>query len=180
MNYKKFEYQHKDVPALKKEIIFRCVFAGLFFLVFVWQFIAMIAKLSNTKLTGGMVVSTCLVMLLCLLFCALSLLYCIKANNIINVIKKTGKCVSSVDVMFNLKRDSFIRLYSIINAIITLIASLLLICSITYSILEIAFYANINYYIPLLAIICLTGFYSAYHIQVEINTMKNVEEFNAQ
>ena len=178
MNYRKFEYQHKDVPALKKEILFRCIFAGLFLLIFVWQFIAMIAKLSNTKLTAGMVLSTCLVMLLALLFAALSLLYCLKANNIINVIKKTGKCVSSVDMMFNLKRDSFIRLYSIINAIVTLIASLILISSITYSILEIAFYSSINYYIPLLAIICLTGFYSAYHMHIELNTMKYVEEFN--
>lgn len=179
MNYKVFEYHNKDIPFLKREIIFRSTFAMLFFATFVWQFISMIENINTGLLSVGKIVSSIFVLIACLLFSVLSILYVLKTLRVISVIKLKGKCVSSVEILFKLEKDSFIKLYSIITEILALIAAIVLICALTYSILEVSYYATLSYFLPLLITISLSAFYSVFHIRNEIKIVKTVEEFNA-
>ena len=178
MNFKVFEYHHKDVPALKKDITFRAIFALLFFVVFVWQLTTLLIKVINNSVHLGIIISSTIVLVVCLLFAVISLLYALKELRIIGAIKTRGKCVSSVDILHNLNKDSFIKLYSIVTEILAIATSLVLICAITYSILEISFYASVSFYLPLLLTICLTGYFSMFHIKNEMNIVKTVEEFH--
>ena len=148
MNSKKFEYLNKDMPFLKKDIAFRLMFALLYFAVFVWQFAALVIKIVNkATVSTPMIVSTIFVLLLTLLFSGLSLLYCFKSFKILGVVKKNGRCVSSVEILFNTSKKGFMKLYSIITEILAIVCSIVLLCSFIYSVLEIAYYANISYYI---------------------------------
>lgn len=178
MNFKVFEYQHKDIPFLKKDIVFRTVFAALFFSVFVWQLITLLINVLNNNIHLGITISSTIVLLICLLFTMISLLYALKELRIVSAIRTRGKCVSSVDILHNLRKDSFIKLYSIVTEILAVATSLVLVCAVTYSILEISFYSTVSFYLPLLLTICLTGYFSMFHILNEIKIVKTVEEFH--
>ena len=178
MNNKVFEYFRKDIPFLKKDITFKLIFAGLFLLTFIWQVISLVMTLAKNSYNIGMLISSIVVLILSLLFVALSLMYSLKNLRIISVIKKNGKCTSSVMLLYNIKKDSFIKLYSIITEILAVVISIVLICCITYSILEISYYSNISFYMPLLFTICLSGYYSMFHIRHEIKLVTAVEAYH--
>ena len=180
MNLKQFEYLNKDIPFLKKDIAFRITFTIIYFAVFVWQFISMATKsINKIYITLPMIISTVFVLLTCLLFAGLSLIYCFKSFKVLSIVKKQGKCISSVEILFNTKKSGFVKLYSYITEFLTIICSIVLLCSFIYSFLEIAHFSTISYYMPVLATICCTGLYSSYHINVEINIVKNVQMYNS-
>ena len=174
MNSKRFEYLNKDVPFLKKDITFRLFFALLYFTIFCWQFTSVIISNINKNFNLGMIVSSAFVLITCLLFSALSLLYAFKSMKVLSIVRKNGKCVSSVEILFNTDKKGFIKLYSIITEILSIVCSIVLLCSIIYSALQYSYLSSISYYLPLLATICLCGYYSSYHINTEIATVKNV------
>lgn len=179
MNLKNFEYLNKDIPFLKKELLFRSIFAVMFFAVFLIQFISMIKLLISQTLNIGMAISTTVVLLTCALFCLISIVYMLKTLNIIKTINNQGRCVSSVDILLNTKKDSFIKLYSIVCDILALVASIVLVCSFTYAILQASYYATTSYYLPLLVTISLSAFYSVFHIKNEIKTVQTVNQYNS-
>lgn len=178
MNNKVFEYFRKDIPFIKKDCLFRLIFSGLYLLIFVWQIITLIVNLAKKSYNIGMLISSVVVLVLCLLFIAISLMYSLKNIRIISVIKTRGKCTSSVFMLHNLKKDSYIKLYSVVTQILAVVISLVLICCITYSILEISYYSTISFYMPLLFVTCLTGYYSMIHIQNEIKLAQTVQEYH--
>lgn len=179
MHLKKFEYLHKDVPFLKKDLGFRVFFILLFIAVFAWQFISILMQDFSTSVNIPMLISSVAVLLISLMFITLNLMYSFKNFKVLSVIKKQGRCISSVDILFNTKKSGFVYLYSLITKALALVATLILVCSITYSVLQITFYANVSFYLPLLAVVCVCGYYSAYHINTEIKTVKTVQEFNS-
>lgn len=179
MNLKQFEYLNKDIPFLKKDIAFRLFFALVYFAVFVWQFASVTIKSIHNSITTPMIVSTVAVLVICLLFVGLSLMYCFKSFKILGVVKKKGRCISRVEILFNTEKKGFVKLYSYITEFLTIICSIVLLCSAIYTMLEIAYISSISYYMPVLATICCGGFYSAYHINTEINIVKNVQMYNS-
>jgi len=103
MNLKRFEYLNKDVPFLKRDIALRLVFALLYFVIFVWQFASLIVKsINKIIISTPMIISTIFVLLVALLFCGLALLYCFKSFKVLSVVKKEGRCVSSVEILFKI------------------------------------------------------------------------------
>lgn len=179
MNSKKFEYLNKDVPMLKKDITFRLVLMGLFVFVFVWQFIMFIIEYGNKTLNLGKILATIFVMLFSLTFAMLSLLYALKSYKNIGIIKKRGKCVSSVIILFDLNNSGWIKLIYFVTSVITLALSLAVVSIITYSILQFAYFSNISFFIPMLLSLTIMGFNSVYHIRNEINVVKTVKLYNA-
>lgn len=175
MNLKKFEYQHKDIPLLKKDIFARFVFAILFLLVAMWQFATLILELAKGPVSIFMIVSTIFVLMMSIVMSLCGLMYAFKDFRIITNIKKDGKCVSTVQVLYNIDKAGFIRLYQAINFILSLLTTLIIIATATYSFLEIAYYSTISYYLPILFIFCLVGYNSVFHIKYEINTVKLVK-----
>ena len=122
MNLKKFEYLNKDIPFLKKDIAFRVVFALIYFAVFVWQFVSlMMHTINGEHISIPMIISTAFVMILAVLFAGLSLMYCFKSFKVLGVINKNGRCVSSVEILFNTNKRSFIKLYSFITEALSII-----------------------------------------------------------
>ena len=88
MNNKQFEYHNKDIPFLKKDVIYRFIFFGLFALVFIWQFASLISLLATkSNVSILMIIVSALVLVFALLFCTLSIMYAIKSVKIINVVK---------------------------------------------------------------------------------------------
>lgn len=179
MNLKNFEYLNKDIPFLKKELIFRAIFIVLFSTLFLIQFIAMLQKLITNSLNIGMAISSGVVLITCVLFCFLSILYMLKTLRIINVVNNHGRCVSSVDILLNTKKDGFIKLYTSVCEILALLATIILTCSLTYSALQAAYYETISFYLPLLVTICLTAFYSVFHLRNELKTVQTVNQYNS-
>ncbi|MBE5741413.1 MAG: hypothetical protein E7351_02675 [Clostridiales bacterium] len=179
MNSKRFDYQHKDIPMLRKNIVLRALFAVMFAAVFVWQLITMITI--KTDWVSSIIKLTCsvFVIIFSLLFSFVSLMYALKYFRIISVIKMKGRCVSSVELVFSTKKNGFLKLYSIVSSILTLLTSLVLICVITYAILEATYYSSISFFMPILIFICLSGYNSIYQISDEMNTQKHVEEYNS-
>lgn len=176
---KNFEYLNKDIPFLKKELLFRAVFTVLFFTVFLIQFISMLKNLIADTLNIGMAISSTVVILTCALFCVISIIYMLKTLNIISTVNNHGRCISSVDILLKTKKDSFIKLYSLVCDILAVIASIVLICSFTYAILEASYYATTSYYLPLLVTISFSAYYSVFHIKNEIKTLQTVNQYNS-
>ena len=176
MNSKKFEYTDRDLSYLKKDIIYRTIFALLFLIVFTWQFISFF-KASITKSTTTMqIVVAIIVFVCCLMLTFISLLYIFKDFRIISAIKRNGRCVSSVQILIKTNKKSFVWLYSLLIQFLTIITAIVLICSITYSILQIAYFSTISFYLPFLITICISGFNSIYHIKDEMHIQNTVQE----
>ena len=179
MNLKNFEYLSKDVPFLKKELIFRATFTVLFFTIFLIQFITMVKHLIQSTLNIGMAISSSVVLLVCALFCVISIMYMLKTINIIRVVSNHGRCVSTVDIMLSTKKDSFVKLYSFVCDVLAVFAAIVLICSFTNAVLEATYYSTISYYLPLIVTISLTAFYAVFHIRNEIKTLQTVNKYNS-
>lgn len=179
MNLKNFEYLSKDVPFLKKDLIFRASFAVLFFTLFLIQIVSMFKNIVTDSLNIGMAISSTVVLITCGLFSFLSIIYMLRDLRTIDTINNHGKCVSSVDILLSVKKDSFIKLYSFVCDLLALVASLILVCSLTYSVLQATYYDYVSYYLPLLITVSFTAFYAVFHIKNEIATMQNVNRYNS-
>ena len=172
----KFEYLHKDLGSLKKDITFRTIFSVLFLAILVWQFVIMIMKSVTSSLTVMEIVFACIVISSTLVLLLATLSYVFKDFRIMSAVKMTGKCVSSVNILFSTKKRSFIWLYNLLIQILTLGTTLILIACITYSILQITFLSTISFYMPFLTMICVSGYNSIYHIKDEIYTQNFISE----
>ena len=178
MGLKKFEYHSKNIPFLKRDIALRLVFVLVFFAIFAWQFISLMQNL-DSGVNVGMIIATIAVLICSLLFAGISILYCLKSFKILTVVKKTGRCLSSVPILFDTSKKGFLKMYSIITEVLAIVCAIVLLCSLIYSLLEMAYFSSISYYMPVLAIICACGFNSVYHINAEIAIAKNVQEYNS-
>ncbi len=176
MKSKKFIYLHKDVKQLKVDIVFRILFSLLFLAIFVWQFIFMILYIVQNKFSNPHGVVSAIVLISALLLCITTFYYAFKDFQIIAAVKMTGQCVSSVSILFPTKKTSFIKLYNYLIQFLTLATTLVLIASLTYAILEVTVLSSISFYMPLLLMICVSGYSSIYHIKDEITTQNTVQE----
>ena len=173
---KRFEYYHKDIKQLKIDIFFRLLFSVLFLVAFVWQFISMAILSIDKSLSIMHGVVAAIVLISSLLLCLVTMSYAFKDFRIIAAIKMKGKCVSSVQILFRADKKGFLWLYNLLMQFLTLMTSLVLVASVTYSILQVAFMSTISYYMPLLLTICVAGYNSIYHVRDEILTQQTVHE----
>ena len=176
MNVKHFEYYNKDIKQLKIDIVFRIIFSILFIACFVWQMASTIMSYLDGTLTTMKGVVTCIVLVTSLLLCFTTFIYAFKDFRIIASIKMNGKCLSTVQILFSIKKSGFLKLYSVLMQFLTLAVSLILVASITYSILQATVLSTISFYMPLLLTICIAGYNSIYHIKDEITTQQTVKE----
>lgn len=176
MRSKIFEYYHKDIKQLKVDVAFRIVFSCFFLAIFVWQLSSMIIRGLNHNLTASQGAIAAVVLITSILLCLVTFSYAFKDLRIIAAINMTGKCVSSVKMLFSTEKKGFMNLYSILIQLLTLATTLILIACITYAILEITFLSSISFYMPLLFLICMSGYNSIYHIKDEITTQKTVQQ----
>lgn len=175
MNRKKFDYFEKDIKPLKKDILFRCIFAVLILATMAWQSYSLITGYMDKSLsTVKIIVAGSVVFAGALLFLTL-LLFVFKDYRIIGTIKTNGKCTSSVNILFNTEKTSFIKLYEFVMFFISLSTSLVLVAGVTYSILEVTYFKTISFYMPMLVLICVASFSALYTIKNEIRTQRIVQ-----
>lgn len=179
MKIKKFEYKHKDVPFIKKDIAIRMVFFTLFFIVFLWQLISMFVYFNNGSLSTPMLILSVLVLVISLILSMIALLYAFRGINLLTNIKHSGNAVRAVSLISDNKKTSFFRIYSYLSKFIAFMMFLILVCGVTYSILEIIYYSTISFYMPMLVLFAISGFNSVYHIKYEMNIIESVSEYNA-
>lgn len=178
-NTKLFEYRHKDIPALKKDIAMRVFFVFLFLATFTWQTFNIFSIYMQGTITPLMITVGSIVMLLSLILAATSALYTYKDYKIISSIKKKGKSLTSVNILFKTRKRSFIKLFSFINTVLSLAILVVFVCSATYSVLQAIYYGIFSYYLPALLFIVIASFSSTYQIKTEIDTVSSVEEFHS-
>ena len=178
MNQKKFEYQNKDIPFLRKDIVWRMCFMALFALVFIAQIIMLIVSYFKGNATTTMVIVSSVIMVISLMLTILSLSFAFKDIRLINVIKKSGFVVSAVSTLPSLEKRSFIKLYSIISEVLAIAMLLILASSLTYSILELVYFTTYSFYLPMLLLITFTGFNTVYHVNHEIKLTETVRAYN--
>ena len=179
MNIKKFEFTNKDIPFLKRDIIVRLSFSALCIIVFLWQFISLFASQDINNLSNVKIIATVFVLIFSLLLTLLGFLYAFKDMKIVSVIKKRGACVSSVDIIFSTKKHSFMKLYQLIAFILALASLAVLLSSLTYALLQFAYFSSISFFMPILVLVSISGFNSVFHITSEIKTVDTVKEYHS-
>lgn len=175
MNRKKFDYFEKDIKPLKKDIFFRCVFAVLILATMVWQSYSFITGYKNGGLSTLKIIVAGIVIITGAIFFLTLLSFVFKDYRIIGSIKTNGKCTSSVNILFNTDKTSFIKLYEFLMFFLSLSTGLVLVAGVTYSILEVAYFKTISFFMPMLILICLASFSSLYTIKDEIRTQRIVQ-----
>ncbi len=177
MSQKRYEYNSKDKVMVKKDTAFRIVFLFLFLAIFFWQFILIVTQRDN--LDPVKITISFLVMFTSAMFVLLGMIYIAKNLKILNRIKLRGRAIFNVTVISTGKKNSFLNIYKIVCEIIAFVMLVVLTCGLTYSVLELIYYSTISFYMPLVAIMSLTGFHTVYHINNEISIIKNVREYNS-
>lgn len=179
MNLKKFEFTNKDIPFLKRDIIIRLSFSALFIVVFLWQFISLIVAQSASGLSVGKMIATIFVLLFSLLLIMLGFFYAFKDMKIVSAIKRRGTCVSTVDILFSTKKTGFMKLYQLIAFVLALVSLAVLLSSVTYALLQFAYFSSISYFMPILVLVAISGFNSVFHITSEIKTVDTVKQYHS-
>lgn len=179
MNLKKFEFTNKDISFLKKDIIVRLSFTVMFCAIFIWQLVSFLVTQAKNAMSTGRIISTVFVLILSLMLAMIGFFYSFKDIRIVNSIQKRGSCISTVDVLFSIKKNSFVRIYDIICQVLAYVSLFVLLCSITSLILNAAFYSTVSYYMPILFLLCIAGFNGVFHVKSEIKTMQTVQEYQA-
>ena len=178
MKVRSFEYQNKDTPLLKKDAIFRILFALLFFIVFVWQIIFIFRDYSLHTLTTLKAAVGTIVLIVSILFDLVAFAYAYRAVDTLSKIKLHGHAVRMVTIFSDNKKGSFVRMYDKLTKLIALVMGLALVSGLTYAILEYFYYSSISFYLPILFFIAVSGFNTVYHVTTEIKVMKEVQSYN--
>lgn len=177
MNGKRFEYFHKDIKQLQTDIIVRFVFSALFLGTFVWQIVSILLTSMKGSISLPQGISSIIVLTTTFLLCLVTMSFAFKDLRIIAAIKMRGKCVSTIQILFKVDgKRNFLWLYKFIMTILALATTLVLIAAVTYGVLQVAFFATVSFYMPLLLTICLASYNSIYHIKDEITTQKTVQQ----
>lgn len=179
MTMERFEYQHKDLPMLKRDIIFRFIFVFLFSAIFIWQLVLLLTNYVRSTLSPMKTIVAVILLVVSLMFAVISFTYAFKSLNIIQRVILHGTAVRHISIISNAKKDSFLRMYSLAMQLITLAMVVILCCTVTYNILEYVYFTTISFYLPVLLFVCIAGFNSVYHIKDEIKTIQNVREFSS-
>lgn len=175
MGYKKIEYTHKNISQLKSENRYRILFAIFFLLVLTAQIVLFIIegqKLSNIKYFIGF-----FVMISSFLMATTSILYFLKNNRIITQILTEASAVRMSANFLNTDKSYVLKLYAVFNIILTALSSIILLCSLVYTFLEFAYYSNLTFFLPILLLICISGYNTVFHIKYEILTAENVDKY---
>ncbi len=179
MAAKRYEYQHKDIPMVKKDMKLRLVFSILFLGIFAWQVLNLLmAKMSGSLSRLEIIVGT-VTLVFCLMYTIVAIMFAVQDFKIIKNVNKTGRSIRYVTLFSANDKSSFIRMYTLISDIITIIMLLILASSVTYSTLHYIYYETISYYLPALVMLTLSGFNGVWHMNNEITLMKNVEEYHS-
>lgn len=178
MNSKNFEYITKDIPLLKKDIFFRSLFSILLLCIFVWQFIILIITNNKDEMSILKIIIAIIVLITALMMFLLNLAYTFKDFKVISVVKTRGRCISAVNLLIKTNKKSFIQIYHILMFAFTLLITFVLLCSLTYTILQASVLSLVSFYMPMLFIICVTGYNSIYHIKHEITIQNKVQAYN--
>ena len=177
MNNKKFEFTDKDIPYLKRDIVVRTIFSVLFISIFVWQFIMMVQTYTKASLDVLKITSSLIVLICSLMLSFISLMYVFRNFRILTSINEHGRCVSYVQMLIKTNKRSFIWMYGVLIQFLTLVTSLVLICSLTYSILQVAYMSSISFFLPFLLMVCVSGYNSIYHIKDEMHIQNSTQEY---
>lgn len=173
---KRFEYTHKDVKHLKKDIFCRSFFAFVILAAAAWQAYYVFDEYLNNTLDMVKIIVAGIVIFSGVVIFFTSLLYIFRNYRILGSIKVTGKCVGSVNVMFSTEKRSFLKLYQLLMSFLTISTFLVLTAGITYSILQVAYFNKVSFYMPMLIVICFSGLNAVYSVKHEIYIQKNVQQ----
>ncbi len=179
MKAQKFQFRHKDVPMLKKDVAMRTFFSLLFVGVFVWQILLIFFKYFNAKLSTFEVVCSSLTMLISLFMAMVSFVFLFRSLNNLICIKKSGNAVGVKTPMFNSKKTGFFNLYYVVSTVIAWVMTFVLVCSITYAVLEGVFYNQFSIFLPALVLTAISGYNSVYHLKNELTILKEVDNYTS-
>lgn len=177
MKSQRLEFMDKDVPTIKRDFRLRVLFAFVFVVAFVWQLVMLI--ITPGEASALMLIVSCLTMFFSVMFGFVSIVYALNDMRVLEKIKRRGKAIKNTTFVFNIEKRSFIHLYNFITSVLAVVALLLLVASVTYSILEVVYYNTISFYLPMILTFVTWCFNSSYHIKNEIYLSQNVNRCNS-
>ncbi len=178
--YKTYEFTNRNVPILKKDIVMRILFAFLFLVTFVWQFVLLVVRYTASDLTGIMMGIGIFTMVVSLFMGIVASLYAYRSIVTISNVKKRGSMKRRINLLSkSTKKSSFITMYSVLCKVLAVIMLMVLASGVTYAILELIFNSTHSFYLPILLLVTTSGFNSVYHLQYEIRTINEVQEYNS-
>lgn len=173
-----YTFQYKDIPYLKKDFKTRLLFSALFLAVFVWQLFSLLLKKENNDISILELVICVVVMVATLLFAMVSFSYFVKSFSDCKKVRSKIPAYTSVVNTSKPTKNGFITMYLKVSKIIAVLSAILLLCVVTYSVLTFVYYETVSFYLPLLAVIVISGFNGAYHIESQIYIMQNSQNKN--
>lgn len=178
MKTKIFEYTKNDISLLNRDRMTKVFISLLLLAVAAWQGVTLAFEIINKTLDQFKIIACVFVFSTSFVYSLIGFAYSRKYRKIIKVINSTGQCTSSVPLLFNVKKRSFIKLYNVLNVIITLATVFVLIVSVVYGVLKFSFYKEISYYYPVLMNICLICLNSCMHLSTEIKIQEKLGQLN--
>ncbi len=175
MSTKKFEYNIKDLPMLKRDMALRLVYFFLFVALCVLQ-VATIILFAN-QFTAIHYVVSCFVCVSSLFFAILCIWYATIDVSSISAIKRTGHQVKSTVMLFGTGKNSWFKVYYVASKVFTVLMVAVALSSITYNILQYIYYKTFSLYIPAILLLLLVSFHSVFHIDSERRVQEYVQEY---
>ena len=177
MNQKKFEFQHKDLPFLKKDFRTRMLYIVLFVGVLIAQAAMLISSFITGKTSSIMVIISLAIIFISFMLVVLSLSFALRSLRLINVIRAHGYAVTAISVLPSMQKDRFAKIYALMSQILSVVMLIVLACGLTYSLLEFVYFTTFSFYLPLLLLVAIVGFNTVYHVNHEIKMVQSVKEY---
>ena len=163
---------------LKHDWITKLVLSLLLLATTAWQIVTLTIEIIKDTIGQFHIIAAVFVFATSLLYAIIGFIYVHRERKIIKTIMYSGQCASAVNFLFSVRKRSFIKLYSIVNVILTLLSIFVLIASITYAILSLSFLKEISYFYPVLINLCLIGLFSGRHLFTQIAIQEKLSEIN--
>ncbi len=173
-----YEFTNRNVPYLKKDIVYRSIFLVAFVVVFAWQFILLVVRYNANTLSNLMMGIAILTMVCSLFLGIVTGIYTYRSVRTVSEIKKSGTMTRRINLLGqNAKKGSFIKMYNVLSQILAVIMLMVFASGVTYAILELIYYSTHSFYLPVLLLVTISGFNGVYHLQTEIHTINEVSKY---
>lgn len=174
-----YEFTHKNIPYLKKDIVFRVIYGIAFLLMFIWQFVLLVINYTNGSLSNLMMGVAIFTLVTAMMLCLVTALYAYRDVKTISEINKNGSMIKRVNLIGqNVKKGSFIKMYNVLSQILAVVMLMVFASGVTYAILQLIYYSTLSFYLPILFLVTISGFNGVYHLQTEIHTIREVAHYN--
>lgn len=179
MKMKQYVYKSNDIEYLKKDNKISFIYSLIAVFCLILQIVCLIKHQQNHQMNVLKIIVAITVISYSIALGIVLIYNLIRNQKIIKNVAKNGHYNTKILLTSDGNKNSFLKLYSLISQVFSILMIIILACGITYSILELIYFANFSYYIPLIILLSSSGFYSGYCTKKELKLIKEVQDYNS-